>query len=182
MRRTRRRRPAKCSCGCTHPRSTISTSGSARACPRCPSRASSARTAPAIRVDTGERVVDQPRHRGGRRDDPRRRRARRRHERRADRGSGDERLPHPRQPLVRGGGGVPARVRDRLPDARHALAPARGRVGAAVGDRQRRLHRRARDREGARCAGRSSPRRATRSSPARGSSAPTPPSTTQAAT
>ena len=69
---------------------------------------------------------------------------------RADRGSGDERLPHPRRSLVRGGGGVPARLRDRVPDARDARAPAAGGVGAAVGHRQRRVDGRARDREGAR--------------------------------
>ena len=55
--------------------------------------------------------------------------------------------------LVRGGGGVPARLRDRLPDARDAGAAARGRVGAALGDRQRRRDGGARDRQGARRAG-----------------------------
>ena len=48
------------------------------------------------------------------------------------------------------------------------------RVGADLGDRQRRRDGGARDREGARGAGRSSPPRATPSSPVRASSAPTP--------
>ena len=45
---------------------------------------------------------------------------------RADRRAGDERLPDPRRPLVRGGRGLPARLRDGVPDARHARAPAGG--------------------------------------------------------
>ena len=84
-----------------------------------------------------------------------------------------ERLPAARRALLRGGGRLPARVRDRLPDARHeGAAPGRG-VGAPLGDRRRRRDRRPPDREGARRARRSSPRRATRSSPGRASSAPT---------
>ena len=70
--------------------------------------------------EVGERVVLNPGDRGGRRADPRDRRARRRHERRADRGAGDERPPHPRRAELRGGGGLPARLRDRVPDARDA--------------------------------------------------------------
>ena len=53
--------------------------------------------------------------------------------------------------------------------------PARGRVGARVGHRRRRLDRGARDREGARRAASSSRPRATRSSSARASSARTRP-------
>ena len=52
--------------------------------------------------------------------------------------------------LVRGGGRVPARLRDRLPDARHACAPTGRRVGARLGDRRRRRDGGVPDRPGAR--------------------------------
>ena len=58
--------------------------------------------------------------------------------------------PIPERAELRGGGRVPARLRDRLPDARDARRPARGRVGARLGHRRRSLDRGARDREGAR--------------------------------
>ena len=111
--------------------------------------------------------------------DHRRRRAHGRHARGADRRPGDERLPAPGRALVRGGGGVPARLRDRVPDARHAGAAAARASGCSSGasaaaSRPRRS--RSRRRSARR---RSSPRRATRSSSGRASSAPTRRSTTR---
>ena len=134
-----------------------------------------------FREDTGERVVINPgiehgeqHHRG--------RRAHGRHARGAGRRAGDERLPAPGRALVRGGRRLPARLRDRLPAAGDEGTAARGRVGAALGDRQRRRHRRASRSRRRSARGRSSPRPATRSSSGRASSAPTRPSTTRAAT
>ena len=104
----------------------------------------------------------------------------RRHARRADRGAGDERLSAP---------GRASRSR-RRPRSRSSSRPRtgcssrkaglqRGRVGAALGDRQRRRDgRRSRSRRRSARA-RSSPRRATRSSSARASSARTRRSTTR---
>ena len=57
------------------------------------------------------------------------------------------------RPGLRGGRGVPARVRDRVPDARDAGRPPGGRMGARLGCRQRNRHGHARDRPGARRAG-----------------------------
>ena len=138
--RPRRRRRARCSSSCARRRSTISTSGCARVCPPCRSRASSAPTAPARRgarrgvdgFEPGERVVINPglehgaritvigEHTDGTHAEliavP-----------------GDERLPARRRDLVRGGGRVPARLRDRVPDARHAGAAAARASGCSSG-------------------------------------------------
>ncbi len=86
--------------------------------------------------------------------------------------------PIPGDLSVRGGSGVPARLRDRVSDARDPGASAGRRVGAHLGDRRRRRDRGARDREGAGCAGRRHviERREARSR--RASSAPTRRSTT----
>ena len=130
---------------------------------------------------TDERVVINPGIvRGGQ--DAHRRRDDGRHACRADRGAARLRPPDPAAISLRGGSGVPARLRDRLPDARARARACRRANGCCLGNRRRRRDRRARDREGARRAGRSSRRRATRSSRARASSAPTRPSTTRPAT
>ena len=52
--------------------------------------------------------------------------------------------------LLRAGGRLPARLRDRLPDAGHPRARPGGRVGARLGDRLRGRHRVLPDRPGAR--------------------------------
>ena len=98
---------------------------------------------------TDERVVINPGIIDGRQD-AHRRRDDGRHARRADRDAARLRPPHPRRALVRGGGRVPARVRDGVPDARHARAAAGRRVGADLGHRRRRRDGGALDREGAR--------------------------------
>ena len=117
-----------------------------------------------------------------RREDAHRRRDDGRHARGADRRPARLRPPDSRRALVRGGGGVPARLRDRLPDARDPSAPADRRVGPDLGHRRRRRDGRAR--RSRRHSARRSPsrRRATRSSHARASSAPTSVSTTRPAT
>ena len=98
-----------------------------------------------VRVDTGERVVINPglehgavitRDRG----------AHRRNALRDDRGPGRQRLPARRRDRLRDGGGVPARLRDGLPDARDEGAAPGRRMGADLGDRRGRRDRRLRDR------------------------------------
>ena len=113
----------------------------------CPSRASSEPTAPAS--PTASACVDQPRHRA-RRQDHGHRRAHGRHACRVDRRAVVERLPDPRRHELRGGRRLPARLRDRLPDARHERRAARGRVGARLGHRRRRRDRGELDRTGTR--------------------------------
>ena len=96
---------------------------------------------------------DQPGDHEGRQD-AHRRRDDGRHPRRADRCRSRLRPPHSRRALVRGSGGVSARVPDGLSDARHPRATAGGGMGPDLGHRRRRCDGRTRDREGARRAGR----------------------------
>ena len=84
----------------------------------------------------------------------------------------DFRSSDPGRAVVRGGGGVSAHVRDRLPDARHARAASGRRVGARLGHRRRRRDRCARAGEGARRERRRHVVERRRSSRARRSSAP----------
>ena len=79
--------------------------------------------------------------------------------------------PHPRRISFEAGRRVPARVRDRLPDARHARAAAARASGCCSGASAAASRRRPRDRAGARRAHGRHVVAATRSSPARGSSA-----------
>ena len=57
-----------------------------------------------------------------------------------------QRLPARRRDRLRDRGGVPARLRDRVPDARDQGAAAGGRVGSDLGHRRRRRHGLVRDR------------------------------------
>src|SRR5204862_73504 len=66
-----------------------------------------------------------------------RRRAHGRHERGADRDPVRLPAPDPRGDDVRGGGRLPARLRDGVPAARDARRAAGGRVGPRLGDRRR---------------------------------------------
>ena len=69
----------------------------------------------------------------------------RRHALRADRGRRGAGVRARRRADVRAGSGVPARLRDRVPDARHQGGRAAGRVGADLGHRRRRRDRGLRD-------------------------------------
>ena len=86
----------------------------------------------ARRATRASAVVINPGLEHGERDHGRRR-AHGRHARGADRRARDERLPAPGRALVRGGGRVPARLRDRLPDARHEGASCARASGCSSG-------------------------------------------------
>ena len=180
---------ARCSSSSGPPRSTTSTSGSARGSPPCRSRGSSAPTARAwsrrsARASTasraGDRVVINPGLDDGA---AHRRRAHGRDARRARRRPGRlrpptsrTRSPSRRRPRSRSSSRPPTGC------SSPRAAPPGGRVGARLGDRQRRRHRLLPDREGARRAGDRHLVERREARAARASSARTRPSTTRAAT